>query len=128
MTPIDVFREATEHSLMLSSNGNKLRVMPAKRLTPDFAETLKAHKRGLLTMLQLPFVMVDSQALDEIVYFCADEQTKASLVEAGASEWSIYTRAELKILVENNRIAPISESELCKIHEIKKTFNARIEQ
>jgi hypothetical protein len=58
--------------------------------------------------------------------FREDEHTKAALIEAGASEWSIYPKAELQVLVEQNRIAPLTDAELRKIHEIKRTFNARI--
>jgi len=77
-------------------------------------------------MLSWPFVMVYSQALGETVFFCEDEDTKASLVEAGASEWSIYTKAELRILVAQNRIAPLTDQELRTLHSIKGAFNARI--
>jgi hypothetical protein len=86
-----------------------------------------AGKQRLRSLLQPPFVMVHSLALDEILFFCQDEATKAALLEAGASEWSIYTKAELKVLCEQNRIAPLSADELRKVHEIKKTFNARIQ-
>jgi hypothetical protein len=44
----------------------------------------------------------------------------------GAYEWSIYTRAELQTLCEANRVAPLSPAELCKVHEIKRTFSGRI--
>ena len=55
-----------------------------------------------------------------------DEPTKTALVEAGAEPWSIYTRDELRILVAQNRVAPLSHAELRKVHEIKRTFGARI--
>ena len=99
---------------------------PFERCPPDFTDTLRSYKQRLLALLELPFVMVDSKAVGEILFFCADESTKAALLEAGASEWSIYTRDELKILVEQNRIKPFSAEELRKVHEIKHAFNARI--
>jgi hypothetical protein len=52
--------------------------------------------------------------------------TKAALQNAGTEPWSIYARDELRILCEQNRIAPISNAELRKLHEIKRTFNAKI--
>ena len=70
--------------------------------------------------------MVYSNVLEETVFFCQDEQTRAALQEAGADPWSIYTRTELQTLVEQNRIAPLTRPELAKLHEIKRTFNARI--
>jgi hypothetical protein len=55
-----------------------------------------------------------------------DEDTRAALVEAGASPWSIYTRAELQTLCVQNRLAPLSPAELRKVHRIKRTFSGRI--
>ena len=70
--------------------------------------------------------MVYSKALEETVFFCQDEATKAALIEAGAEEWSIYTRAELQTLCVQNRVAPLTQAELAKLYEIRRTFNARI--
>jgi hypothetical protein len=92
----------------------------------SFAETLRNHKSQLLGLLRLPFVMVYSRALEQTVFFCEDEATKDALVKAGADEWSIYTKDELRVLVAQNRIAPLSQAELRKLHEIKRTFHARI--
>jgi hypothetical protein len=125
-TPIAVMKEAAERGLTLSINGTKLRVTPAERLTPDFAQTLKAHKWHLLSMLTWPFVMVYSQALGETIFFCEDEDTRGALIEAGASEWSIYTKHELRLLVAQNRAKPFLPEELCKLYEIRKTFHGRI--
>ena len=73
--------------------------------------------------------MVRSRTLgDELLFFCADESTKTLLVLFGAEASSIYTRDELRVLCEQNRIAPISDDELRKLHEIKATFNARIRE
>ena len=70
--------------------------------------------------------MVFSESLGETIFFCQDDATKAALVEAGADPWSIYTRDELQTLVTQNRIAPFSDAELGKVHEIKRTFSGRI--
>ena len=126
MTPVDVLQEAARRSLSLSVNGQKLRVTPANLLTPDFAETLKAHKWHLLSMLRCPFLMVHSESLGETIFLCEDEATKEALVEAGAEPWSVYTLDELRILVAQNRIKPLTQAELRKLHEIKRTFGAKI--
>jgi hypothetical protein len=126
MTPVDVLQEAARRGLCLSVNGQKLRVSPAKLLTPDFAETLRAHKWHLLSMLRWPFHMGYSAALGVTIFLCEDEGTKEALVEAGASAWSIYTRDELRILMTQNRKAPLTLSELNLLHGLKQTFNARI--
>jgi hypothetical protein len=127
LTPIEVFTEAAERGLKLGLKAPAtLIVESAKRWPRDFAETLRDYKPRLLTLLQLPFVMVYSRALEETIFFCEDEATKDALVEAGADEWSIYTKRELRQLIAQNRIAPISDDELRKLHEIKQTFGARI--
>jgi hypothetical protein len=126
-TTIQVLQEAADHGLELGFEPpDTLTFEPADRCPKDFVPMLKAHKPALLALLRLPFVVVYSRALEERVFFCADEATKAALVEAGASEWSIYTRAELSILCEQNRVAPLSSTELKQLHQIKRSFNARI--
>src|SRR4030095_150124 len=81
---------------------------------------------ALLALLKLPFVMVDSKILGETILFCEDEDTKAALVEAGAEPGSISTRAEVRTLCVQNRVAPLTAAELRKVHEIKRTFDGRI--
>jgi hypothetical protein len=126
-TPIALLEKAAQLGLKLGREGrDTLTVEPAEPCPPAFADTLKDHKWLLLDLLQLPFVMVYSKALQETVFFCEDEATKAALVKAGADQWSIYTKDELRVLVAQNRIAPLSQAELRKVHEIKRTFRGRI--
>jgi len=70
--------------------------------------------------------MVFSEVLGETIFFCEGEDTKAALVEAGADPWSIYTKNEMRVLVTHNRAKPFLADELCKLHEIKRTFKGRI--
>jgi hypothetical protein len=126
-TPIVILEKAKDVGLELSfMPPNTLNVEAARPWPKDFAETLSQHKPRLLALLQLTFCMVYSRTLEENVFFCEDEETKAALVEAGAGEWSIYTRAELEILVENNRAKPFLPDELCKLQKLKRTFHGRI--
>ena len=99
-----------------------LTYQPIEECPLDFVDTLKTYKGRLLNLLRLPFVMVFSETLGETAFFCADEVTRAALIEAGANSFSIYTRDELRILCEQNRIAPISIAELRKVHEIKRNL------
>jgi hypothetical protein len=129
MTPtaIALLQEATDLGLKLGSEGrHTLTVEPAERCPRAFADTLKDYKWHLLALLRLPFVMVYSETLKETTFFCEDEATRAALVEAGADPWSIYTKDELRVLVEQNRVAPLTAAELRKVHEIKRTFSGRI--
>jgi hypothetical protein len=126
-TTIEVFQKAAQLGLKLGVEPpDTLTLQPASRCPPEFADALRVHKWHLLVVLGLPFVMVYSKALEETVFFCEDEATKDALIEAGASEWSIYTRAELRTLCEQNRVAPLSTTELKQLHQIKRTLNARI--
>ena len=124
---VPLLEKAPDLGLKLGWEGrDTLTVQPAEPCPPDFADTLRAYIRRLLSLVELPFVMVYSKALEETVFFCQDEATKAALIEAGAEEWSIYTRAELQTLCVQNRVAPLTQAELAKLYEIRRTFNARI--
>ena len=126
-TPIEVFCRAAELGLNLGVRpGNKLTVQPIEACPHDFVETLRESKPWLLVMLQWPFVMVHSKALEETIFFCANDNTREWLIDAGADPFSIYTRDELRALCEANRVAPFTPAELRKAHEIKRTFNGRI--
>jgi hypothetical protein len=126
MTAIHILHQATALGLRLKAVGNDLHVNPGRCCPPEFTERLRTHKPRLFPLLILPFVMVDSKALGETIFFCEDEDTKAALVEAGAEPSCIYTREELRVLVEQHRRAPITAAELRKVHEIKRTFSGRI--
>ncbi len=126
-TTIQVLERAAELGLKLGLEPpDTLTVQPVERCPADFADTLRAYKPRLVSLLGLPFVMVCSKALEETVSFCQDEDTKGALVEAGADPCSIYTRAELQTLRVQNRIAPLTAAELRKVHLIKRTFSGRI--
>ena len=126
-TPIALLKKAADLDLKLGREGQGiLTVEPASRCPPDFADALRAHKGQLLALLQLPFVMVYSDAVEETLFFSQDDDVKAALVAAGADQWSIYTKRELRQLIASNRLAPISQAQLKKLHEIKCMFRARI--
>jgi hypothetical protein len=128
LTTIEVLGKAAELGLKLGFEPpDTLTVQPVNRCPHDFMETLRSYKPRLLTLLSLPFVVVRSKALDgEVLFFCENEDAKDALLTAGASEWATYTRDELRILVEQNRIAPLTNQELQKLHQIKRAFSATI--
>ena len=126
-TPIALLQQAADCGLRLGFEPpNTLTVAPARLCPLEFANRLKAHKTNLLDLLRLPFCMAYSEALGETIFFCQDEDTKAALVEAGADEWSIYTKDELRVLIAQNRVKPFLPDELCKLHKLKRTFHGRI--
>jgi len=130
MTAFDVLSESYDLGLTLRAKDNgKLGFKPERLCSPALREKLRAHKPQLLALLQtkeVTWIEVFSEHIGETVFFCRDESTKAALIEAGAEPWSIYTRAELRTLIENNRAKPFLPNELCKLHEIQKIFHARI--
>jgi hypothetical protein len=130
VTAFDVLSESQQRGLTLWAKDNgKLGFKPERLCSPELREKLSAHKPQLLALLQtrgISWIEVFSECIGETLFFCEDEDTKAALLEAGAPEWSIYTREELRTLIEQNRIAPFSDAELRKLHEIKRTFQGRI--
>jgi hypothetical protein len=130
MTAFDVLSESHQLGLTVWAKDNgKLGFKPERLCPSEFREKLRAHKPQLLALLQtngITWIEVFSERIGETVFFCEDDETRAALVEAGAEPWSIYTKAELQILVEQNRIKPFTDAELKKVHEIKRTFGASI--
>jgi hypothetical protein len=112
---------------MLGSEGrHTLTVEPARRCPRAFADTLKDHKWLVLDLLRLPFVMVFSEVLGETIFFCENEATKAALVAAGAEPACIYTREELRLLLQQHRRNRITAAELLRINGIRRVFSARV--
>jgi hypothetical protein len=126
-TAISILQKAADLGLKLGLKQPGILTVKSEESWPrDFADTLRDYKPRLIALLRLRFVMLYSQALEDTIFFCEDERTKSALVEAGAEPWSVYTRDELRILCEQNRVAPLSSTELKQLHQIKRTFNARI--
>ena len=132
MTCLDVIAEARQMGLTLWAKDNgKLGFRPERLCPPEFKEKLAANKAQLLALLRaqgITWIEVYSERIGETLFFCEDDATRAALVKAGADEWQIYTKAELHTLITQNRVAPFTDAELRKLHEIKRTFNARITQ
>jgi hypothetical protein len=132
MTCLDVIAEARQMGLTLWAKDNgKLGFRPGRLCPPEFKEKLAANKAQLLALLRaqgITWIEVYSERIGETLFFCEDDATRAALIKAGADEWQIYTKAELRTLIAQNRVAPFTDAELRKLHEIKRTFNARITQ
>ena len=73
MTALELFQEAARLGLRLERRGDKLAVIPADRVPPDFADVLRAHKIELLSWLegraaglrqdQIPWLHIAKQVL-----------------------------------------------------------------
>ena len=109
--------------------GGRLGFKPERLCSSPFREKLAAHKTQLLALLRtkgVTWIEVYSERIDQTLFFCDDDATRDTLIEAGASEWSIYTKDELRVLVAQNRIAPLSDADLRKLREIKTSFNGTV--
>jgi hypothetical protein len=127
MTTIEVFQVAAERGLKLGVEPPDTLTVQPTSLCSDYCVTmLRTHKYELLPLLGLRFIMVRSEVLGETIFFADDEATKTALVNAGAEPWSIYTRHELRLLIEQHRHEPITAAELLQIHRIRRGFNARV--
>ena len=130
MTCLDVIDEARQMGLTLWAKGNgKLGFKPERLCPREFREKLGAHKAQLLALLGargITWIEVYSERIGKTLFFCEDDASRAALVKAGADEWQIYTKAELRTLIAQNRVAPLTDAELRKLREIKGTFSARI--
>jgi hypothetical protein len=128
-TPIALLQRASDLGLKVQPEGDHLRITPGRLCPPEFAEKLREHKLALLALLRMrdkTWIELHSERLGEVVYFCAGESDKSMLVASGVEEWLIYTRSELAQLMAQNRIKPLTEAELRKVHDIKRRFNGRI--
>ncbi len=106
--------------------GDQLRALLPRGCPDDLRNGLRQHKSQLLALLRHKFLIIDSVVLDETLFFVADDQAKAALAKAGAGPGCIYTRDELRLLVEKNRGEPITAADLLSIHAAKRVFNGRI--
>jgi hypothetical protein len=121
-TPVEVLLSVAGIGGRLSVIGDKLRMLLPRDCLPELKEAIRLHKPDLLDLLLLTFLIVRSDALNSIVFFAPDDATKESLVAAGAGPGSIYTRAELDVLVRRRTTV----GELRLIHAAKKHFNGRV--
>jgi hypothetical protein len=122
VTACDLLVKALERGLTLLARGDRLAVRPDSLLTTEFVEMLRAHKPELLRLLNLTFIVVQSEVLGETVLFVPDDQTKHKVVASGAEPGNVYTRAELAVLVDQR----ITADELRLIHKAKRRFNGKI--
>jgi hypothetical protein len=129
LTPIEILQQASEGGLRLTAVGNDLHVNPGRLCPPELAQTLREHKTHVLALLRaqgIRWIEVYSEALGETIFFCEEEDTRGALAEAGAEPGCIYTREELRVLVEQHRLAPITAAELLRIHGTRRAFNGRL--
>jgi hypothetical protein len=121
-TPVEILLTVASSGGRLRIVDGQLRMLLPADCPPELKDAIRRHKPALLDLMRLTFLIVRSDVLDAIVFFVPDDRTKESLVSAGADPASIYTRAELAVLVRSR----ISVEELSLIHTAKQRFNAKV--
>jgi hypothetical protein len=104
-----LYFEAAKRGLRLEPRGDKLAVIPANRLPPDFADVLRQHKRELLDWLNtmdarstpdhIPWLHIARQVLASEFDGC-DHSTRESLIIGLRSIRHCISAAALRRLAE----------------------------
>jgi hypothetical protein len=102
--------------------GDKLRMLLPADCPPELKAAIRQHKPGLIDLLHLNFLIVDSSAINATLFCTPDEATKESLITAGATHGSIYTRSELEQLTRQG----VTAEQLPLIHAAKYRFSGRV--
>ena len=104
--------------------GDKLRMLLPADCPPELKDAIRQKKAALLALLRLDFLIVRSDTLSATVFWTPNEETKESLVVAGTAPGSIYTAAELDILVHRR----LTVGELPLIHTAKQRFSGKLRE
>lgn len=121
-TPISILLAVAGIGGQLGPIGDKLRMLLPEDAPQDLKDAIRANKSALLALLRLDFLLVRSDALNATVFWTPGTATKEAPVAVGADPGSIYTAAELELLV-NRRV---TAQELPLIHAAKQRFNGRL--
>lgn len=123
-TPIEVLLTVANIGGRLGIAGDKLRMLLPPDCPPELKDTIRQHKRELLELFGLNFLVVHSDTVNATLFWTPDEGTKESLAAAGADRGSIYTASELAQLVSRR----ITVDELPLIHAAKQKFSGKLRQ
>ena len=122
-TPICVLLAVAEIGGWLGVVGeSSLRMLLPADCPQELKDAIRRHKVALLELLGFKFVIIRSNALNCTLIWTPDAETKALLITAGAEPSSIYTAAELEILVHRR----ITVAELRAIHAAKRKFSGTL--
>jgi hypothetical protein len=121
-TPAEIFLNVVSAGGWLRMLDGQLRMALPADCSPELKDAIRQHKPALVNLMRLSFLIVWSKVLDSIIFFVPDDATKESLVSAGASTGTIYTRPELAVLVRQR----LTAEELSLIHAAKRRFNGKV--
>lgn len=123
-TVLETFLAVASIGGRLGIAGDRLRMLLPADCPPELKDAIRQKKAALLDLLRLDFLIVRSDTLSATIFWTPNEDTKGSLVVAGAAPGSIYTAAELEILVHRR----LTVGELTLIHAAKQRFSGRLSE
>ncbi len=121
-TPVELLLTVENIGGHITTTGDRLRMLLPAECPQELRDNIRQHKAALLKLMELTFLIVRSRVLSGTVFFVPDDAKRQSLILAGAKAGSVYTTAELSILV-GRRITP---NELQLIHSGKQQFNGEV--
>ena len=126
LSTIQVLERAADLGLKLAiAAPDRLTYQPIEKCPLDFVETLKTYKGRLLNLLRLPFVMVFSETLGETIFFCADDDTRTALIEAGARVAHLHSRRTARSFANRTALRRSLPLNCGKSMRSNATFNAK---
>lgn len=123
-TPVEILLAVVQVGGRLGIVEDRLRMQLPADCPADLKASIRDSKPELMELLRLNFMVVQSDAVNAMLFWTPDEATKECLAAAGAALDSIYTTAELDRLVH----ARISSEELVTIHGARKRFSGRLSE
>ena len=122
MNPIQTMLAVAAIGGRLGIDGENLRTILPRDCPAELKAAIKRHKQGLLLLLRMNFLIVQSDVTGGMLLWVPDQMTKDLLLDAGADASVIYAPDDLSTLV-NRRV---TVGELAAIHEARRVFNGRI--
>lgn len=105
MTPIQTIIEVTNCGGTFRLHGESMKVSVPYSVTPELTASLRANKPDLIEYLHgdnRNWCLTRSELLGGVlIFFARDEASKETLVRMGASAHMVYTRNELKDILES---------------------------
>ena len=120
--PIQVMLAVASAGGRMGIDGENIQALLPCDRQAELKAGIKRHKQGLLLLLRMNFLIVQSDVTGGMLLWVPDQMTKDLLLDAGADASVIYTPDDLSTLV-NRRV---TVGELAAIHEARRVFNGRI--
>ena len=89
---------------------------------PGIKDAIRVHKAALLKLLEITFIVVESELVGRALFFVPGKVERTILIDCGAQSGEVFTYAELSRLVRSR----LSEADVRSIIEAKLLYDGRI--